>query len=176
MELTLSIIKPDAVKKGLIGKIIDKLIEAEFQIVAMKLLHLTKPQAEGFYAVHRERPFFNDLTDFMSSGPCVVMVLQGKDIINRYRKLMGATNPEEAELGTIRIQAVNETIVGASDHSSISADRWAGFDPVTGLELPVQGTVRCNGVKVVVVATEIHRIINQGRRTADSRRHGEVPF
>ena len=102
MELTLSIIKPDAVRKGLTGKIIDKLIEAEFNIVAMKLLHLNKSQAEGFYAVHRERPFFNDLTDFMSSGPCVVMVLQGEDIINRYRKLMGATNPEEADPGTIR--------------------------------------------------------------------------
>ncbi len=117
MERTLSIIKPDAVKNNLIGKILDKLIEADFRIAAMKMLHLSKSQAEGFYAVHRERPFFGELTDFMSSGPCVALVLEGDDIITRYRELMGATNPADAKPGTIRHQWA-ENVQNNSVHGS----------------------------------------------------------
>lgn len=102
MELTLSIIKPDAVANGYIGSIINRIETAGFQIAAMKKLHLTKAQAQGFYAVHRERPFFGSLTEFMSSGPCVVMVLAADGAIPKWRSLMGATDPAEADSGTIR--------------------------------------------------------------------------
>ncbi len=102
MELTFAIIKPDAVAAGNIGPILTEIREAGFQLAAMKLLHLTKAQAQGFYAVHKERPFFDDLTDFMSSGPCVVMVLAADNAIKKWRETMGATNPEEAAEGSIR--------------------------------------------------------------------------
>ena len=102
MERSLSIIKPDGVKRGLIGEVVRMLEQNNLDIVAMKMLHMTKQQAEGFYAVHRERPFFQDLTDFMSSGPAVVMVLEGENVIARYRELMGAKNYKEAAEGTIR--------------------------------------------------------------------------
>ena len=102
MERTLSIIKPDGVKRGLIGEVVRMLEQNNLDIVAMKMLHMTKKQAEGFYAVHRERPFFESLTDFMSSGPAVVMVLEGDNVITRYRDLMGATDCREAAEGTIR--------------------------------------------------------------------------
>jgi len=102
LQQTLAIIKPDAVSKNLIGKIIER-IEAEgIKIVAMKMIKMTKEQAKGFYYVHKEKPFYKSLTDFMSSGPCVVMVLEGENVIERYRKLMGATDPSKAEPGTIR--------------------------------------------------------------------------
>ncbi len=102
LQQTLAIIKPDAVSKNLIGKIIER-IEAEgIKIVAMKMIKMTKEQAKGFYYVHKEKPFYESLTDFMSSGPCVVMVLEGENVIERYRKLMGATDPSKAEPGTIR--------------------------------------------------------------------------
>ncbi len=102
MERTLSIIKPDGVKRGLIGEVVRMLEQNNLDIVAMKMLHMTKKQAEGFYAVHRERPFFESLTDFMSSGPAIVMVLEGDNVITRYRDLMGATDCREAAEGTIR--------------------------------------------------------------------------
>ena len=102
MDRTLSIIKPDGVKRGLIGEVVKMLEQNNLDIVAMKMLHMTKKQAQGFYAVHRERPFFESLTDFMSSGPAVVMVLEGENVIARYRELMGATNYKEAAEGTIR--------------------------------------------------------------------------
>jgi nucleoside-diphosphate kinase len=102
MERTLAIIKPDGVKRGLIGEVILRLEKNDLKIVAMKMLHMTKVQAQGFYAVHRQRPFFEDLTNFMSSGPCVVMILEGENVIARYRELMGATNYKEAAEGTIR--------------------------------------------------------------------------
>ena len=102
MERTLSIIKPDGVKRGLIGEVVRMLEQNNLDIVAMKMLHMTKKQAEGFYAVHRERPFFESLTDFMSSGPAIVMVLEGDNVITRYRNLMGATDCKEAAEGTIR--------------------------------------------------------------------------
>ena len=102
MERTLSIIKPDGVKRGVMGEVIKRLEESQINIVAMKMIYMNKKQAEGFYAVHKERPFFGSLTDFMSSGPAVVMVLEGDDVIKRYRTLMGATNFKDAEEGTIR--------------------------------------------------------------------------
>ncbi len=101
-ERTLSIIKPDGVARGLIGAVIKRFEQAGFKIVAMKMVLLSKEQAEGFYTVHRGRSYFDGLTEFMSSGPSVVMVLEGKDVISRNRKLMGATNYEEAAEGTIR--------------------------------------------------------------------------
>ena len=102
MQRTLSIIKPDATERNLIGAIVKMIEEAGLRVVAMKMLHLTKAEAEGFYAVHKEKPFFGELTDYMCSGPIVVSVLEGKDAITRYRTLMGATNPEKADAGTIR--------------------------------------------------------------------------
>jgi len=102
MERTLSIIKPDAVAAGHIGEIITIFEQAGIRIAAAKMLHLTQRQAEGFYAVHRERPFFGELTTFMTEGPVLVMVLEGEDVIARNRELMGATNPAQAAAGTIR--------------------------------------------------------------------------
>jgi nucleoside-diphosphate kinase len=102
VERTLSIIKPDAVARNLAGRILERIEEAGLRIVAMRMLQLTRSQAEGFYAVHRERPFFDPLVKFMTSGPVIVCVLEGDDAIGRYRKLMGATNPEEADAGTLR--------------------------------------------------------------------------
>jgi len=102
MQRTLSIIKPDAVERNLSGAILKMIQEAGLKVVAMKMIHLSKKEAEGFYAVHSERPFFGSLCDFMCSGPVVVSILEGEDAIAAYRKLMGATNPANAEEGTIR--------------------------------------------------------------------------
>jgi len=101
-ERTFAIIKPDAVKAGVAGKIIAKIEEAGFAIRGMRMAHLTRKEAEGFYAVHRERPFFGSLTEFMSSGPCIVMALEAPDAIKRWRALMGATDPAKADEGTLR--------------------------------------------------------------------------
>lgn len=101
-ERTLAIIKPDAVERNLTGEIVSRIHAAKFQIVAIKSLRLTKKEAEGFYAVHRERPFFKDLTDFMSSGKAVVMVLEAESGISKWREAMGATDPAKAAPGTIR--------------------------------------------------------------------------
>ena len=124
MERTLSIIKPDAVKRGLIGEVVKRLEQNQLNIVAMKIIHMNKDQAKGFYAVHRERPFFEDLTDFMSSGPAVVMVLEGDSVIARYRELMGATNFEEAAEGTIRrdfATDIEKNVVHGSDAPETAA-------------------------------------------------------
>ena len=102
MERTLSIIKPDGVAKGVIGEVIKRFEKAGLKIVAMKMIYMSKKEAEGFYAVHRGKPFYNSLTDFMSSGPCVVMILEGPQAIAKNRELMGATNPQNAASGTIR--------------------------------------------------------------------------
>ena len=101
-ERTLAIIKPDAVAKHVIGDIIRRYEEAELFPIAMKMIRLSQGEAEGFYAVHRERPFFKDLTTYMCSGPVVVLVLEGKDAVKTHRDLMGATDPKKAEAGTIR--------------------------------------------------------------------------
>jgi nucleoside-diphosphate kinase len=102
MERTLSIVKPDGIKKGILGEVIRRFQSAGIRVAAIKMIHMSKAEAEGFYAVHKERPFFDSLTDFMSSGPCVVMALEGEGVIRKNRELMGATNPEEADPGTIR--------------------------------------------------------------------------
>jgi nucleoside-diphosphate kinase len=102
MERTLSIIKPDGVAKGVIGEVVKRLENAGLKIAAMKMIQMSKKEAEGFYAVHRGKPFYNSLTDFMSSGPCVVMVLEGPQAIAKNRELMGATNPQNAAPGTLR--------------------------------------------------------------------------
>lgn len=101
-ERMLSIIKPDGVSRRLIGEVVKRLEGADLEIVAMKMIKMTKQQAMGFYKVHQGKPFYESVTDFMSSGPCVLMVLEGEEGIKRYRKLMGATNYKEAEAGTIR--------------------------------------------------------------------------
>ena len=124
MEKTLSIIKPDGVEKNIIGKIYSRFEKAGLKIVEAKMLHLSREQAEGFYAVHKERPFFNDLVDYMTSGPVMVQVLEGEDAINLNRKLMGATNPEDAEEGTIRkdfAESIERNAVHGSDGPDTAA-------------------------------------------------------
>ena len=117
-EQTLSIIKPDAVQKGVIGKIIDRFESNGLRIAAMKKLQLSKCDAQAFYAIHKDRPFFNDLVEFMISGPVVVMVLEGDNAVSKNRDLMGATNPKEAKPGTIRAdfaQSIDANAVHGSD-------------------------------------------------------------
>ncbi len=121
MEKTLSIIKPDAVAKGVIGKILDRFESNGLRIAATKKLQLSREDAEAFYAVHKERPFFNDLVDFMISGPVVVSVLEGKNAVAKNRELMGATNPKEAEAGTIRADFA-ENIDANAVHGSDSLE------------------------------------------------------
>ena len=130
MERTLSIIKPDGVSKNLIGKVIDRFESNGIRIAAMKKIHMTKTQAEGFYAVHKERPFFGSLTDFMSSGPAVVMVLEGENVIAMNRELMGATNYKEAAEGTIRkdfATDIEKNVVHGSDAPETAAVEIAYF-------------------------------------------------
>jgi nucleoside-diphosphate kinase len=118
VECTLSIIKPDAVAKNVIGEIVSRFEKAGLKIVAAKMLHLTRQQAQDFYAVHKERPFYNDLVEFMTSGPVMTQVLEGEDAIAKNREVMGATNPEEAAAGTIRADfasTVDENAVHGSD-------------------------------------------------------------
>ena len=118
VEQTLSIIKPDGVQKNLIGEIYSRFEKAGLQIVAAKMLHLSRQQAEGFYAVHSERPFFDDLVSYMTSGPIIVQALAGEDAINKNREIMGATDPAEADEGTIRAdfaETIEENIVHGSD-------------------------------------------------------------
>ncbi len=124
MERTLSIIKPDGVEKNIIGEVIKRFETNGIKIAAMKMIHLSKSQAQGFYAVHKERPFFNSLTDFMTSGPIVVMVLEGEDVIAKNRTLMGATNFKEAEQGTIRREYatdIEKNVVHGSDAPDTAA-------------------------------------------------------
>ncbi|HKJ94561.1 MAG TPA: nucleoside-diphosphate kinase [Gammaproteobacteria bacterium] len=121
VERTLSIVKPDAVAKNAIGEIYSRFEKAGLNIVAAKMLHLSREQAEGFYAVHRERPFFNDLVTFMMSGPIMVQVLEGENAIAKNREIMGATNPAEAAAGTIR-HDLAETIDANAAHGSDSPE------------------------------------------------------
>jgi nucleoside-diphosphate kinase len=136
MERTFAIIKPDAVKRRLAGRILQRIEEEGFTIRAMRLLHLTRPEAEGFYYVHRERPFFGGLTNFMSSGPAIVMALEAPDAIRRWRDLMGATDPAKAEAGTLR-KEFGESIERNATHGS-DAPETAAFELgyfFAGLEL-----------------------------------------
>lgn len=126
---TFAIIKPDAVKNGNTGKIYDKIIQSDFEIISAKLLKMTIEQAEGFYAVHKERPFFNDLTKFMTSGPCMVLALKKDDAVKSWRETIGATNPNEAADGTIRkdfATSVQENAVHGSD-SDENAEKEIAF-------------------------------------------------
>jgi len=126
METTFAIIKPDAVKARHTGQIIQRIEEAGFQIRAMRLRHLTQQQAEGFYAVHKERPFFASLTKFMSSGPVVVLALQAPDAIKKWRALMGATDPAKADAGTLR-KEFGASIENNATHGS-DAPETAAFE------------------------------------------------
>ncbi len=130
IERTLSIIKPDAVAKNVIGEIYSRFEKAGLQIVAGKMMHLTQEQAEGFYAEHKERPFFGDLVSFMTSGPVMVQVLQGDNAVLTHRDLMGATNPADAAAGTIRAdfaQSIDENAVHGSDSVESAAREVAYF-------------------------------------------------
>lgn len=124
IERTFSIIKPDATKRNITGKIVDRLEEAGLRVIASKRIHMSRDQAEGFYAVHRERPFFGDLCTFMTSGPVVVQVLEGENAIAKNREVMGATNPADAAPGTIRADFA-ESIEANSVHGSDGADTAA---------------------------------------------------
>src|SRR5258708_33821299 len=123
VERTLSIIKPDAVKKNAIGQILARFEEAGLRVVAARMMHLSRTEAEGFYAVHRERPFFRDLVDFMISGPVLVQVLEGDNAIARNRDLMGATDPKKAAKGTIRADFAASTDATAVHESNRPATR-----------------------------------------------------
>lgn len=136
-QRTFSIIKPDAVRKGYIGAILAEIEKAGFKIIAIKKQSISKPEAQGFYFVHKERPFFNDLTDFMSSGPLVLMVLEKDNAIADLRKLMGATNPANAEEGTIRKKfagSIQENAIHGSDAEDTAAFEigywFAGYELV----------------------------------------------
>lgn len=136
VERTISIIKPDAVAKNVIGQIYARFEDADLKIVAAKMLHLSREQAEGFYAVHKERPFFNDLVEFMISGPVMVQVLEGEGAVAKNRDLMGATNPADAEVGTIRAdfaESIDENAVHGSDSAENAAIEIAFFFGEDGL-------------------------------------------
>jgi len=128
MEQTLSIIKPDAVKKGVIGKIIDRFESNGLRVAAIKKLQLTEQDAKEFYGVHKDRPFFKDLVEFMTSGPVVVSVLEGENAVAKNRELMGATNPKEAEAGTIR----------ADFADSIDANAVHGSDSLENAKIEIE--------------------------------------
>ena len=130
VEQTLSIIKPDGVQKNLIGEIYGRFEKAGLQIVAARMVQLSKERAEDFYAVHKERPFYNDLVKYMTSGPVMVQALEGENAISRNREIMGATNPAEAEKGTIRAdfaESIEENIVHGSDGAATAAQEIAFF-------------------------------------------------
>ena len=130
IERTLSIIKPDAVAKNVIGEIYSRFEKAGLRIVAVRMAHLSRAQAEGFYAVHKARPFFNDLVSFMMSGPVIIQVLEGENAIAKHRDVMGATNPKEAAPGTIRADfavSIDENAVHGSDGPETAAQEIAYF-------------------------------------------------
>lgn len=138
VERTLAIVKPDATRRNLTGAIVDRIEKAGLRITAMKRLRLTREQAEAFYAVHRERPFFDSLCTFMTSGPVVVMVLEGEDAIRRWRDLMGATDPARAAPGTIRADFA-ESIEANSVHGSDSPETAAREVPFFFAEIEIVG-------------------------------------
>ena len=130
VELTLSIIKPDGVQKNLIGEIFSRFEKAGLEVVATRMMHLSKEQARGFYAVHKERPFFDDLVSYMTSGPVVVQALRGEDAVALNREIMGATNPADADAGTIRADhaaSIEENVVHGSDATETAAAEIAFF-------------------------------------------------
>ena len=136
IERTISIIKPDAIGKNVIGEIYSRFENGGLKIIAAKMKHLSKSDAEGFYAVHRERPFFGDLVEFMTSGPVMIQVLEGENAVSKNRELMGATNPAEADAGTIRAdfaQSIDENAVHGSDsaeNAQIEMDYFFGANEI----------------------------------------------
>ena len=129
-NLTFGIVKPDAVRGGKTGSIVQRILDDGFKIRGLKLIHMSRTQAEGFYAVHRERPFFPDLTEFMSSGPCVVMALEKENAVKSWRDLMGATDPARADAGTLRKEfggSLGENAVHGSDSDENAAIEIAYF-------------------------------------------------
>ena len=136
MERTFAIIKPDAVKKGHAGRILSRIEETGFRVCALRMLHMSKREAEGFYYVHKERPFFGGLTDFMSSGPCIVMCLEAPGAIKQWRDLMGATDPAKADPGTLRKEfgaSIDNNATHGSDAPETAAFELGYF--FRGLEL-----------------------------------------
>ena len=136
VEQTLSIIKPDGVQKNLIGEIYSRFEKAGLEIVAARMMHLTTEQAQGFYAVHKERPFYNDLVSYMTSGPVMIQVLEGEDAITKNRDIMGKTNPADADPGTIRADfaaSIEENVVHGSDAPETAATEIAFFFGTDGL-------------------------------------------
>ena len=136
MERTLSIIKPDGVRRGIVGEVIKRIEKSGLKIIAAKMIHMTCRETEGFYTVHKEKPFFNSLTAFMSSDPCLVMVLEGENAISHYRNLMGATNYKEAAEGTIRREFatdIEKNVVHGSDAPETAAYEIGYF--FSGLEI-----------------------------------------
>ncbi len=130
LERTLSIVKPDGVQKNVIGEVYRRFEQAGLRIVAARMLHLTRAQAEGFYAVHRERPFFKDLVQYMSSGPVIAQVLEGENAVAKHRDIMGATDPKKAAPGTIRADlaaSIEENVVHGSDAADTAAREIAYF-------------------------------------------------
>lgn len=130
IERTLSIVKPDAINKNIIGEIYNRFEKAGLKIVGAKMLHLTQKQAEGFYAVHKERPFYRDLVTFMCSGPVMIQVLEGDNAVSKHREIMGATNPSEAAPGTIRkdfADSIQENAVHGSDSLQTAKEEIAFF-------------------------------------------------
>lgn len=145
IERTLSIIKPDGVEKNLIGEIYSRFEKAGLQIVAARMMHLSTAQAEGFYAVHAQRPFFRDLVSYMTSGPVIVQVLEGKNAVARHRELMGATDPAKAEPGTIRrdfAASIEENVVHGSDAAETAAEEIRFFFGDDGVCPRTRGTNR----------------------------------
>jgi len=139
-ERTLSIVKPDGVRKNLIGEVTGRFEKAGLRVIALKMASLTKKEAEGFYAVHRERPFFKSLTDFMSSGPVVIMAVEGEGAIKKIRDIMGATNPKDALPGTIRkdfADSIESNIVHGSDAADTARFEIAYF--FNALEIKERG-------------------------------------
>ena len=131
-ERTLAILKPDCVRKELVGEVLRRIQEAGFQLRALKMIRMSKAEAEGFYAVHEDKPFFDDLTDFMSGGPCVPVVLEKENAIEDFRALIGATDPDEADDGTIRSDfagSIQENIVHGSDSPENGRKETAYFFP-----------------------------------------------
>ena len=136
LERTLSIVKPDGVQKNLIGEVYRRFEQAGLRIVAARMMHLTPAQAAGFYAVHRERPFFKDLCAYMTSGPVVVQVLEGENAVAKHREIMGATDPKKADPGTIRADlatSIEENVVHGSDSAENAAREIAFFFAETAL-------------------------------------------
>ena len=130
LERTFSIIKPDATRRNITGKVVSKLEEGGLRVIASKRIHMSREQAEGFYGVHKERPFFGELVEFMMSGPVVVQVLEGENAVLRNREIMGATNPKEADTGTIRAdfaESIGENCVHGSDAQDTAKEEIAFF-------------------------------------------------